>query len=75
METKGTLLYAQVTAIGPCPEPDEPSSHSSPISLRYIITSFSVMKSEEVLYSQGRKEYPTYSKRGKANWIGHTQLP
>jgi len=25
------------------------------------------MKSEEVLHSQGRKEYPTYNERRKAN--------
>ena len=36
METKGSLLCAQVLAIGPCPEPDEPSLNSSLISLRYI---------------------------------------
>jgi len=36
METKGSSLCPQVSATGPCHEPDEPSSYSSPISLRYI---------------------------------------
>jgi hypothetical protein len=29
------------------------------------------VRNEEVLQSQGEKEYPIYSKRKKGNWIGH----